>query len=258
MLQSVLEEDICFTTSSLRQFLRSLQYGIVVIGVIDAFVYARTCHRSNTNNPGNFGDSMEGRIRLMTAITPTYAHAYQSLCLVGRLFVVHHQKLHLLSKLDSRIFLTLKPRHVKKATTSKDGAFLQMVVLASLRSKLQLGRAPSPALLMEGLTSCFSQLSQLMHISCMQEPDSIPTTPLNSYKSNKGYDLLCSTSTVMRRIPGRNVQTMLPLSYALVGCTLPSIPLRCLRHVTTLMTSCRYYAMPQRHKLFAPHRLVRR
>ena len=83
---------------------RSLQYGIVVMGIFDAFAQAHNYHRRNTNNPGNFGDCMEGRIRLMTAITSTYAHAYQSLCLTGRLFVV------------------------KKATTSKDGPFIQMEV----------------------------------------------------------------------------------------------------------------------------------
>ena len=63
--------------------------------------------------------------------------------------------------------------------------------------------------------------------------------------------------TVMRRIPGTSVQTMLPLlvhlvlcriqTCALVGGTLRSIPLRCLRHVTTLMTPCKFDAMPERH-----------
>ena len=62
-------------------FLRSLQYGIVVMGFIDAFVYARHHHRRNIENPGNFGDCMKGRIRFMTDITPTYAHAYQITCL---------------------------------------------------------------------------------------------------------------------------------------------------------------------------------
>ena len=37
-------------------FLRSLQYEIVVMGVIDAFVYAHNHHRRNLDNPGNFGD----------------------------------------------------------------------------------------------------------------------------------------------------------------------------------------------------------
>ena len=76
-----------------QTILRSLQYGIVVMGVIDAFVYAHNYHRRNTNNPGNFGDCMEGRIRLMTA----YAHAYQSLCLAARMFVVPHQNFRLLA-----------------------------------------------------------------------------------------------------------------------------------------------------------------
>ena len=76
-------------------FLRSLQYGIVVMGAIDAFVYAHNHHRLNVHNPKNFGDCMEGRNRFMTAITPTYAHAYQSICLAGRLLVVLHQKFRL-------------------------------------------------------------------------------------------------------------------------------------------------------------------
>ena len=43
-------------------FLRSLQYGIVVMGVIDAFVYTHIQHhRRNVDNPGNFGDCMKGR-----------------------------------------------------------------------------------------------------------------------------------------------------------------------------------------------------
>ena len=64
-------------------FLRSLQYGIVVMGVIDAFVCAHNHHRRNMDNPGNVGDCMKGRIRFMTAITPSYVHAYQLICLTG-------------------------------------------------------------------------------------------------------------------------------------------------------------------------------
>ena len=51
-------------------FLRSFQYGIVVVGVIDAFVFAHNHYRRNMGNPGNFGDFMKGRIRFVTAITP--------------------------------------------------------------------------------------------------------------------------------------------------------------------------------------------
>ena len=47
-------------------FLRSLQYGIVVMGFIDAFVCAHHQHR---------------RIRFMTAITSADTHAYQATCL---------------------------------------------------------------------------------------------------------------------------------------------------------------------------------
>ena len=62
-------------------FLRSLQYGITVLGFIDAFVYAHHQHRQSIENPGNFGDCIRGRIRSMTAITLAYAHAYQATCL---------------------------------------------------------------------------------------------------------------------------------------------------------------------------------
>ena len=39
-------------------FLRSLQYGIVVLGFLDAFVYAHHKHRRDSANAGNFGDCM--------------------------------------------------------------------------------------------------------------------------------------------------------------------------------------------------------
>ena len=76
-------------------FLRSLRYGIVVMGAIDALVYAHNHHRRNMDNPGNFGDCMKGRIRFMTAITPAYALADQLKCLAGRHPVVPHQKFRL-------------------------------------------------------------------------------------------------------------------------------------------------------------------
>ena len=62
-------------------FLRSLQNGIVVLGFLDAFVYAHHKHRRDSANAGNFGDCMTGRVRFMTAITLAYAHAYQTKCL---------------------------------------------------------------------------------------------------------------------------------------------------------------------------------
>ena len=65
------------------------------MGIIDAFVYAHNHHRRNLDNPGNFGDCMEGRNRLVTAITPTFAHAYQSIFLSRRPLVVPYQKFRL-------------------------------------------------------------------------------------------------------------------------------------------------------------------
>ena len=55
--------------------LRSLQFGIVVMSFLDAFVYAHHLHRRILENPGNISDCMKGRIRFMTAIIPAYADA---------------------------------------------------------------------------------------------------------------------------------------------------------------------------------------
>ena len=73
-------------------FLRSLTHGIVVMGVIDAFVYAHNQHRRHIDNPGHFGNCMKGRIRFMTAVTPAYAHAYQLICLTRHTPVIQGQK----------------------------------------------------------------------------------------------------------------------------------------------------------------------
>ena len=78
-----------------RVFLRSHQYGIVVMGFLDAFVYAHHQHRQGFENPGNFGDCMKGRIRFMTAITPAYAHAYQATCLTTHMLAVPHKNFRL-------------------------------------------------------------------------------------------------------------------------------------------------------------------
>ena len=74
-----------------RVFLWSLQYGIVVLGFLDAFVYAHHKHRLDSANAGNFGDCLTGRVRFMTAITPAYAHAHQTICLAMHVpGVLHH------------------------------------------------------------------------------------------------------------------------------------------------------------------------
>ena len=63
-----------------QEFLRSLQYGIVVMGFIGAFVYAHHQHCRSIDNPGNFGDCMKGRFCFMAAITSANAHAFQATC----------------------------------------------------------------------------------------------------------------------------------------------------------------------------------
>ena len=78
-----------------RVFLRSLQYGIVVLGFLDAFVYAHHKHRLDSANAGNFGDCLTGRVRFMTAITPAYAHEYQTVCLAMHFPGVPHHTFRL-------------------------------------------------------------------------------------------------------------------------------------------------------------------
>ena len=103
---------------------RSLRHQIVVMGIIDAIVNAHNYHRHNLDNAGEFGDCMEGRIRLLTAITPSYAHAYQTLCLTRRPYDIPCQRFRLPSA---------KAKHLnhpnnrttmrEKATTLRDGRF---------------------------------------------------------------------------------------------------------------------------------------
>ena len=52
-------------------------------------------------NAGDFGDCLKGRVRFMTAVTPAYAHSYQTICLAMHfLRVPHHTFQH--PKLKSR------------------------------------------------------------------------------------------------------------------------------------------------------------
>ena len=95
MLQYCHREIIFLLDLITQVFLRSLQYRIVVMGFLDAFVYAHHQHRQGFENAGNFGDCMKGRIRFMTAITPAYAHAYQATCLTTHMPAVPHQNFRL-------------------------------------------------------------------------------------------------------------------------------------------------------------------
>ena len=65
------------------------------MGFIDAFVYAHHQQRRSIENPGNIGDSMKGRIRFMTAITPAYAHACQATWLTRHMPSIPHQNFRL-------------------------------------------------------------------------------------------------------------------------------------------------------------------
>ena len=67
----------------------------MVLGFFDAFVYAHHKHRLDSANAGNFGDCLTGRVRFMTAITPAYAHAYQTICLMMHFPGVPHHSFRL-------------------------------------------------------------------------------------------------------------------------------------------------------------------
>ena len=66
-----------------------------------------------------------------------------------------------LSKPDIRIFLTLEPQHVRKATTFKDGPFILLEEFAPLMVKSKLDVARSP----HGNVSCLARLSQPKHLA---------------------------------------------------------------------------------------------
>ena len=112
-------------------FLRSLQYGIVVMSFIDTFVHAHHQHRRSIENSRNFGDCNKGRNRFMTAITSTYAHAYQATCLTRHMPAVPRlNSAYRSPKPDIRIFPTFVSEHAKEAMTSRDGPSIPTGVLA--------------------------------------------------------------------------------------------------------------------------------
>ena len=73
----------------------------------------------------------------MTAITPAYAHAYQTTCLSRRMpAILGKISVSRSPKPDIRIFPMLVPQHVKEAMIIVGGLFIQMEVLASWMVKL--------------------------------------------------------------------------------------------------------------------------
>ena len=128
------------------------------MGFIDAFVYAHNYHHHNVDNPGNFQDCMEERIRLMTAITPAYAHAYRAICLARRPLDILCRRFRPPSaKAKTQTFPTSVPPLGIKVTTTKDGPCSPMEELIPLMAKLQRAGAPLPAHPMEDNTSCLVQ-----------------------------------------------------------------------------------------------------
>ena len=77
-------EKASFTWFGYSKILANIQYGVTVMGLIDAFVHAHYQHRRNIKNPGDTGDCMERRIRFMTALTLAYAHTYKVTWLLTR------------------------------------------------------------------------------------------------------------------------------------------------------------------------------
>ena len=115
-----------------RVFMRSLQYGIVVPGFFVAFVFAHHTRRLDSASAENCGDCMKGRVRLMTDITPAYAHAYQATCLAQHFLGVPH---HICSDFpssspDIHTFPMIVPSHVKQAMIITRGLFHTKVLLS--------------------------------------------------------------------------------------------------------------------------------
>ena len=69
-LGSTFEEINYFTTSSLKPHQEVFNMGSWLWVLLTPLDTPHNYHRYDTNNLGNFEDCMEGRIRLLTAITP--------------------------------------------------------------------------------------------------------------------------------------------------------------------------------------------
>ena len=60
---------------------RSDRLCILVAGLLSAFVTAYNVRRTNRSPDLDFKELMYGRIKMMTALCPTWAHTYQTMCL---------------------------------------------------------------------------------------------------------------------------------------------------------------------------------
>ena len=101
---------------------RSQQHCILVLGIIDAFVYAADYHWHNVKNHGTFHDPIKGRMRMMTTINPAYAHVISHLCLNNtrdEIFTKHFQPLK--PKATHRVLPTSVRQPVRLASFFKMG-----------------------------------------------------------------------------------------------------------------------------------------
>ena len=124
---------LCFTPTTITAVIRTIQ---------DIFV-----------------DCMEGRLRIETDTTPTYAHAYHCPCMAGCPFDFPRQRFRLpAAKTKYPNLRNSRTTTREKANDSKGGLFIQMEELASLRVKPQLLGAPAPAHPMERDISCWDKV----------------------------------------------------------------------------------------------------
>ena len=59
---------------------RSDRLCILVAGLLDVFVTASNLQRTNRGAGLHFRELMCGRIKMMTALCPAWAHTYQTMC----------------------------------------------------------------------------------------------------------------------------------------------------------------------------------
>ena len=164
------------------------------MGVIDVFVFAHNHHRRNVDNPGNFEDCMEGRVRFLTTIAPAYAHAHQSICFAGRLLVVPHQKFRLPAAKawyphlpNSRTTTRERGNDFQGWAVYTDGVLALPMVKPWLDGVLSHNLATEEYIYIYIYICCLAQMSQPKHISRTQEPESIPTVQLNCRPWSKRF-----------------------------------------------------------------------
>ena len=179
----------------------SFQYGFVVLGIVDAFVFAHNHHRHNTDNPGNFEDCMEELICVITALTPAYARAFQNLCPVGHsdaISVRERQTLRsqgqfigayqMFAQLRAEVVMSLRvePFFTDGGTHTNDGE--------TTAGWTAITRSP-----LGSVTSCFGPvITAEKHMWPVLEQASTPTTQLNSRASLGPFVSFSSTGPAPR------------------------------------------------------------